>query len=167
MEPRRTPREHAMTIAQPADFPMRLDQPERAPGLARVLAAACLTLTLAAASPSPAQSTGLPRISSSEAAFLKQDDAAMSKMTAGMDIEPSGDIDRDFVNMMVPHHQGAIDMAIAVLRWGRNPQIRRLAQEIIVDQLQEIAAMRRAVGEPLPASTPAPTLPPGSPLGPK
>jgi len=81
----------------------------------------------------------------------------MSRMMAGMAIAPRGDVDRDFVDMMVPHHQGAIDMAMAVLRYGHNPQIRRLAQEIIVDQQQEIAAMRLAVDEPLPPSAPAPT----------
>jgi hypothetical protein len=59
--------------------------------------------------------------------------------------------------MMVPHHQGAIDMALAVLRHGRNPQIRRLAQEIIVTQEQEIAVMRLAVGQPLPPSGLSPT----------
>ena len=59
----------------------------------------------------------------------------------------------------VPHHQGAIDMALAELHYGRNEQLRRLAQEIIVTQRQEIAAMRLAVGEPLPPSTPAPTQP--------
>jgi hypothetical protein len=58
--------------------------------------------------------------------------------------------------MMVPHHQGAIDMAQAELRYGRNEQLRRMAQEIIVTQQQEIAAMRLAVGEPLPPSAPAP-----------
>jgi uncharacterized protein (DUF305 family) len=58
---------------------------------------------------------------------------------------------------MVPHHQGAIDMAIAVLRYGRNAQIRRLAQEIIVTQQQEIAAMRLAVGEAAPPSVASPT----------
>jgi hypothetical protein len=58
--------------------------------------------------------------------------------------------------MMVPHHQGAIDMALAVLRHGRNPQIRGLAQEIIVTQQQEIAVMRLAVGQPLPPSGPSP-----------
>lgn len=58
--------------------------------------------------------------------------------------------------MMVPHHQGAIDMAVAVLRHGRNLQIRRLAQEIIVTQQQEISAMRLAVGQPLPPSVPSP-----------
>ena len=43
-----------------------------------------------------------------------------------------------FVDLMVPHHQGAIAMALAVLRYGRNAQIRRMAQEIIVTQQQEI-----------------------------
>ena len=98
--------------------------------------------------------------SDSEAAFLAQSRGAMSKMMAGMAIKPSGDVDRDFVDMMAPHHQGAIDMAVAVLRYGRNQKIRRLAQEIIVDQQQEIAAMRLAVGESLPPTTPAPTGPP-------
>ena len=98
--------------------------------------------------------------SDSEAPFLAQNQAAMSKMMAGMTIKPSGDVDRDFVDMMAPHHQGAIDMAVAVLRYGHNEKIRRLAQEIIVDQQQEIAAMRLAVGENLPPSTPAPTRPP-------
>ena len=87
-----------------------------------------------------------------ESAFLAENEAAMTKMMAAMEIEPTGDVDRDFVAMMAPHHQGAIDMAQAVLRYGRNEQIRRLAQEIIVTQQQEIAVMRMAVGEPLPAS---------------
>jgi|GEM_PF-733713 len=95
--------------------------------------------------------------SSGEAAYLTENDAAMTKMMNDMTVKPTGDVDRDFVAMMVPHHQGAVDMAQAVLRYGRNEQIRRIAQEIIVDQLQEIAAMRLAVGEPLPPATAAPT----------
>src|ERR1700726_3625161 len=91
-----------------------------------------------------------------EAAFLAENDKAMSKMMDGMAVKPSGDIDRDFAAMMVPHHQGAIDMAQAELRYGRNEQLRRMAQEIIVTQQQEIAAMRLSVGEPLPPSAPAP-----------
>ncbi|MEA3151788.1 MAG: hypothetical protein QOD56_2727, partial [Gammaproteobacteria bacterium] len=78
------------------------------------------------------------------------------KMMIDMGIRPSGDVDTDFVAMMVPHHQGAIDMALAASH-GRNPQIRRLAQEIIVTQQQEIAVMRLAVGQPLPPSGPSPT----------
>lgn len=92
-----------------------------------------------------------------EAPFLAENDAAMKKMMADMAVKPTGDVDADFVAMMVPHHQGAIDMAIAVLRHGRNAQIRRLAQEIIVTQQDEIAAMRLAVGQSLPTSVLSPT----------
>jgi len=99
---------------------------------------------------------------SAEAPFMAENDAAMTKMMNGMTVKPTGDVDADFVAMMVPHHQGAIDMAVAVLRYGRNAHIRRLAQEIIVTQQEEIAAMRLAVGQQLPASAASPTevLPP-------
>jgi uncharacterized protein (DUF305 family) len=80
-----------------------------------------------------------------EARFLTQNAAAMSKMMRAMEVKPSGDVDADFVATMVPHHQGAIEMAQAELRYGHNEQLRRIAQEIIVDQTQEIAAMRLAV----------------------
>ncbi len=96
-------------------------------------------------------------VNSAEAPFLAENDAAMSRMMAGMTVKPTGDVDHDFVEMMVPHHQGAIDMAKAVLRYGKNEQLRRLAQEIIVTQQQEIAAMRLALGQPLPPSVPSPT----------
>jgi uncharacterized protein (DUF305 family) len=95
-----------------------------------------------------------------EARFLAANEAAMNKMMADMTAAPTGDIDRDFVAMMVPHHQGAIDMAQIVLRYGKNEQLKRLAQEIIVTQQQEIAAMRLAVGDPLPPSIPSPTQAP-------
>ena len=92
-----------------------------------------------------------------EQPFLSANDAAMNKMLADMVIKPSGDIDRDFVAMMNPHHQGAIDMAVIELRYGKNEQLRRIAQEIIVDQMQEIAAMKLAIGEKATDTTPAPT----------
>jgi uncharacterized protein (DUF305 family) len=91
-----------------------------------------------------------------EAAFVGKNDAAMSKMMTGMTIRPTGDVDHDFVEMMVPHHQAAIDMAVALLRYGHNEPLRPLAQEIIVTQQQEIAAMRLALGEALPPSVAAP-----------
>jgi len=126
------------------------------------LVAMAVGVAAASASAQPAGNAAV-----TEAPYLTENDAAMRKMMAGMDVKPTGDVDRDFVDMMVPHHQGAIDMAVAVLRYGHNPMIRRLAQEIIIDQQQEIAAMRLAVGEPLPPSAPAPTTPapatPGSP----
>ena len=82
-----------------------------------------------------------------EGAFLAENAAAMSKMMAAMAVKPSGNVDKDFVAAMVPHHQGAIEMAQAELRHGRNEQLRRIAQEIIVDQAQEIAAMKLAIKE--------------------
>jgi uncharacterized protein (DUF305 family) len=81
------------------------------------------------------------------AEFRAENVAAMGKMMAAMAIKSSNDVDRDFANMMIPHHQGAIDMAEAELRHGHNEQLRRIAQEIIVDQQQEIAAMRLALGD--------------------
>ena len=79
---------------------------------------------------------------------------------AGMDKKPTGDIDRDFVVQMTAHHQGAIDMAVTMLKYGKNEQLKRMAQEIIVDQQQEIAAMRQAIGDPLPPSISSPTQSP-------
>ena len=91
-----------------------------------------------------------------EALFLAENDAAMTKMMAAMDVKPSGDVDADFVATMVPHHQAAIDMAKAELCYGRNEQLRRIAQEIIVKQQEDIATMRLAIGQPLPPSAPSP-----------
>ena len=91
-----------------------------------------------------------------EASYLADNVSAMTKMMTNMGIQPSGDVDTDFVAMMVPHHQGAIEMAQAELRYGRNEVLRRLSQEIIVTQQQEISAMRFALGQPLPPPAPAP-----------
>lgn len=84
--------------------------------------------------------------SGAQAPFYADNDAAMVRMMGAMHVPPSGDIDRDFVEMMVPHHQGAIDMAVAYVHYGTNEQLRRLAQEIVVTQRDEIAAMRLVLG---------------------
>jgi hypothetical protein len=90
-----------------------------------------------------------------EAPFVAENRAAMQRMMDGMMIEPSGDVDRDFSAMMIVHHQGAIEMAQAELRHGRNELLRRIAQGIVVEQQQEIAAMRLARGEsPAPSASP-------------
>jgi len=91
-----------------------------------------------------------------EKAFLSENDKVMTKMMNGMMAAPSGSVDNDFVSMMVPHHQGAMDMAQLELLYGHNEQLRRIAQEIIVEQQQEIIAMRLALGQPLPPSSAAP-----------
>jgi uncharacterized protein (DUF305 family) len=79
----------------------------------------------------------------SAASFDEMMHEAMARMDSGMSIRHSGDPDRDFAAMMIPHHQGAIDMAKAELQFGRDPVLRRLAQGIIVEQQQEIELMRR------------------------
>jgi hypothetical protein len=84
---------------------------------------------------------------SEEQPFLSENTAAMNKMMADMMTEPTGDVDRDFVAMMVPHHQGAVDMARAELKYGHNEQLRRLARQIVATQQQEIKVMRDAVSD--------------------
>ena len=63
-----------------------------------------------------------------------QQDMATTPMT--------GNADRDFVSMMVPHHQGAIDMARIELQYGKDPVLRRMATDIVAAQQKEIAEMR-------------------------
>jgi uncharacterized protein (DUF305 family) len=87
---------------------------------------------------------------SNEAAFAAENDAAMIRMMKSMHVKSSGHVDRDFARMMIPHHQGAIDMARAELRYGSNERLRRLAQEIVVAQQQEITVMQTVLDEELP-----------------
>ncbi len=68
---------------------------------------------------------------------------SIDKMHAAMAaVEPSGDSDADFVRLMLPHHQAAIEMAKTQILFGKDPQMRRLAQEIITDQQSEIDLMQ-------------------------
>ena len=70
--------------------------------------------------------------------------SSMEKMHMAMgEVKQSGDNDVDFVRLMLPHHQAAIDMAKTELLYGKDPEMRRLAQEIITDQQLEIELMQR------------------------
>jgi len=89
--------------------------------------------------------------------FRAMMDDATARMHAAMHVPFTGDADRDFARMMIPHHQGAIDMAIAELRYGKDERLKRLAQEIIVSQQQEIEVMHLALGDALQPGSPAPT----------
>jgi uncharacterized protein (DUF305 family) len=80
--------------------------------------------------------------------FYAEMNAVNARMHAGMAISPGGNIDRDFMRMMMPHHQGAIDMALVLLKYGRDEKLKRLAQSIIVEQGQEIAYMRTLLEAP-------------------
>jgi uncharacterized protein (DUF305 family) len=92
-------------------------------------------------------SASVPLSPAEEAPFLLQMHASMARMDDAMAVAPTGNIDADFVAMMIPHHQAAIDMAQLQLRYGHDRQLARIAQEIIVEQQQEIAVMRRALGD--------------------
>jgi hypothetical protein len=80
---------------------------------------------------------------SSERTFNQLMDEAMGVMHQGMHgAARTGDPDRDFVNLLISHHRGAIDMAKTLLLYGKDEQLKRLAQEIIADQQNEIQLMR-------------------------
>jgi uncharacterized protein (DUF305 family) len=66
---------------------------------------------------------------------------AMGKMHKDMMITYSGDADADFVRGMIPHHQGAIDMAKIELKYGKDPELRKLAQAVVTAQEAEIKEM--------------------------
>jgi uncharacterized protein (DUF305 family) len=82
------------------------------------------------------------------AQFLQAMNGSMERMDRQMATAPmNGNVDQDFASMMIPHHQGAIDMAKAELIYGKDPVMRRLAQEILVDQQSEIDVMRLWLGK--------------------
>jgi uncharacterized protein (DUF305 family) len=128
-----------------------------------ILLAGIIVALLISAGPIPAQSGGLTQNNrnqhtgnhnkaSQDSGNNRRDAATQdwAELIAGMDkmhvamssVERSGDSDADFVRLMLPHHQAAIDMAKTQLLYGKDPQMRRLAQEIITDQQSEIELMQ-------------------------
>lgn len=101
--------------------------------------ALALTVTLGAL-------TGATMASRAAAAsFAAAMDASMMRMHEAMSRPGTGNPDHDFAAMMIPHHQGVIEMAEAELRFGHDEVLRRLAQGIIVEQQQEVTVMKQAL----------------------
>ncbi|MGO4389096.1 DUF305 domain-containing protein [Microvirga sp. 2YAF29] len=100
------------------------------------------SLAFAQGHPHGAHSTPMQSQSSSEASSTKGYREANAKMHRDMDIAFSGDSDVDFVHGMIPHHQGAIDMAKVALQHAKDEQIRKWATDVIREQEREIAEMR-------------------------
>ena len=89
-----------------------------------------------------------PPLPAATSEFHRALQSVMAQMDAGMCITPSADADRDFARAMIPHHQGAIEMAKLELLYGSDARLRRLAQGMVVDQSQEIALMRSILADP-------------------
>lgn len=107
------------------------------------LAALLAAGTFGSAAQAQHQGHGAPAASATtDSAATKAYKDANAKMHKQMDVPYSGDADTDFVRSMIPHHQGAIDMAKVVLVHGRDPEIRKLAESVIRDQEKEVAMMR-------------------------
>lgn len=111
-----------------------------ATGLA-VLAAAPLALA------QTAPSAALPAMASGTSSPGNAGDKALMSGMGAMDhamakAPETGNTDQDFVAMMIPHHQGAVSMAQAELRYGHDPYLRHMARQIIAAQTREIAQMK-------------------------
>jgi len=101
--------------------------------------AAVLVVALATWPQDPHLTPHMATLDTNWGALMKNMEAMHAGMAA---VKPSGNEDADFVNLMLPHHEAAVDMARTELLYGGDPQMRRLAQEIIADQESEIQLMQ-------------------------
>ena len=107
-----------------------------------VLAALIMSAFLSPAQSADAEDmkgmTMKPATSPADRAFA----ASMKTMMNAMNVKPTGKPDKDFVLMMIPHHQGAVDMAKVEIQYGTDPELRQLATDIVAAQDKEIAQMK-------------------------
>jgi uncharacterized protein (DUF305 family) len=111
---------------------------------ARMLVAALLVIGSMAGAAWAQQPGGHGIDADSHSGFGAAMHSAMAKMSKDMEAPPmTGDPDKDFLAMMIPHHEGAVEMARLVLLHGRDPLVRTLAEEVIAAQQAEITSMRQ------------------------
>jgi uncharacterized protein (DUF305 family) len=113
-----------------------------ASAMTRLFLAAALALTLATPAFAQHAGHGTPAARAAEPASTAEFRAANARMHRDMDIRFTGNADRDFAAGMIPHHQGAIDMARIQLRYGTDPEMRALAEAIIQAQEAELGKLR-------------------------
>ena len=104
-------------------------------------------VTLALAAPAWAQDHSGHSAPPSDGGSTEAYEQANARMHENMMTDYTGDADIDFLNGMIPHHQGAVDMAKIVLQYGSDPEIKEMAQEVIATQEKEIEMMRQMLAE--------------------
>lgn len=102
-----------------------------------------LAVTLALAAPSMAQDHSGHGAASAPSEAAAAYEAANAAMHADMAVELTGDADVDFIRSMIPHHQGAVEMAKIVLKYGTDPEVKALAEAVIAAQDAEIEWMEK------------------------
>ena len=107
-----------------------------------ILLATAALIAMPAAAQHAGHGVPVTRTTAQESASTREYRAANDRMHRDMAIAFTGNADRDFAAGMIPHHQGAIDMANTVLRHGSDPEMRALAQNVIRAQEAEIAQLR-------------------------
>lgn len=113
-----------------------------------ILAAALAFSATGAFAAEHSQHAGAPSRTAAMTPFTRAMDAGMARMMTGMHAPGySGSPDIDFLAMMIPHHEGAVEMARLLLIHGSDPVTRKLAEDIIASQQVEIEGMRRRLGQ--------------------
>ncbi len=115
----------------------------RLAGVAGAIALAALAVPAAAQTKTDHSAHTMPAAAADASPSTKAFQASDAKMMKDMGAAYTGDADKDFVSHMIPHHEGAVAMAQVQLQYGKDPELRKMAQEIVKAQETEIAFMKK------------------------